>query len=111
MEPLQEKVVEVLAQAEESKAQIAQTQEECVELINDKIVVQIVDILKEKTAQAQTQESELKETFQVITKEIEEAHKGYMAQDEPHVSVGGLLEVGQSRKVRHFWERKHAQGK
>jgi peptidoglycan hydrolase CwlO-like protein len=53
MEPLQERVEEVLAQAEEAKAQITQTQAECVELISDEIAVQIVDILKEKTAQAQ----------------------------------------------------------
>jgi hypothetical protein len=37
---------------------------------------QIVDTLKEKTMQAQTQVAELKEKFQTITKEIEEAHKG-----------------------------------
>jgi hypothetical protein len=70
MEPLQEWVAEFLAQAEEAKAHIAQTQEECVELINDKIAVQIVDTLKEKTVQAQTQAAELKEKFQVITKDI-----------------------------------------
>jgi hypothetical protein len=50
MEPLQEWVAEVLAQEEEAKAQIAQTQAECVELISDEIPVQIVDTLKEKTA-------------------------------------------------------------
>jgi peptidoglycan hydrolase CwlO-like protein len=50
MEPLQEKVAEVLEQAEEAKAQIAQTQEECVELISDEIADQIVDTLKEKIA-------------------------------------------------------------
>jgi peptidoglycan hydrolase CwlO-like protein len=76
MEPLQEWVAEVLAQAEEAKEHIAQTQAECVELISDEIAVQIVDTLKEKTAQAQTQATELKEKFQAITKEIEEAHKG-----------------------------------
>jgi hypothetical protein len=71
MEPLQEWVAEVLAQEEEAKAHIAQTQEECVELISDEIAVQIVDTLKEKTAQA----AKLKEIFQEITKEIEEEHK------------------------------------
>jgi hypothetical protein len=76
MEPLQEWVAEVLAQAEEAKTHIAQTQAECVELIIDEIAVQIVDTLKEKTAQAQTQATELKEKFQAITREIEEAHKG-----------------------------------
>jgi peptidoglycan hydrolase CwlO-like protein len=54
MEPLQEWVAEVLAQAEEAKAHIAQTQAECVELISDEIAVQIVDTLKEKTVQADT---------------------------------------------------------
>jgi uncharacterized coiled-coil DUF342 family protein len=76
MEPLQERVAEVLAQEEEAKTQIAQTQEECVELVSDEVAVQIVDTLKEKTVQAQTQATELKEKFQAITKEIEEAHKG-----------------------------------
>jgi hypothetical protein len=76
MEPLQEWVVEFLAQVEESKAHIAQTQAECMELISDEITVQIVDTLKENTAQAQTRAKELKEKFQAITKEIEEAHKG-----------------------------------
>jgi peptidoglycan hydrolase CwlO-like protein len=76
MEPLQERVAEVLAQVEEAKTQIAQTQAECVELISDEIAVQTVDTLKEKTAQAQTQATELKEKFQAITKEIEGAHKG-----------------------------------
>jgi hypothetical protein len=45
-------------------------------LVSDKIAVQTVDTLKEKTAQAQTQATELKEKFQAITREIEEAHKG-----------------------------------
>jgi hypothetical protein len=76
MEPLQERVAEVIAQAEEAKTLIAQTQAECVGLINDEIAVQIVDTLKEKTAQVQTQAAELKEKFQAITREIEEAHKG-----------------------------------
>jgi peptidoglycan hydrolase CwlO-like protein len=76
MESLQEQVEEVLAQVEEAKAHITQTQEECVELISDDITVQIVDTLKEKTVQAQTQAADLKEKFQEITKEIEEAHKG-----------------------------------
>ena len=76
MEPLQERVEEFLAQAEEAKEHITQTQEEFMELINDEIAVQIVDTLKEKTVQVQTRAAELKEKFQVITKEIEEAHKG-----------------------------------
>jgi hypothetical protein len=69
-------VAEVIAQAEEAKTHIAQTQAECAGLISDEIAVQIVDTLKEKTAQVQTQATELKEKFQAITKEIEEAHKG-----------------------------------
>jgi hypothetical protein len=76
MEPLQEWIAEVLTQAEEAKTKIAQTQAECVELISDKIVVHIVDTLKEKIMQAQTQVVELRENFQAI-KEIEEEHKGY----------------------------------
>jgi hypothetical protein len=76
MEPLEEQISEVLTQAEESKEHIAQTQAECMELISDEIAGQIVDTLKEKTAQAQTEATELKEKFQEITKEIEEEHKG-----------------------------------
>ena len=49
MEPVQEWVAEDLAKEEEAKTHIAQTQAECVELISDKIAVQIVDTLKEKT--------------------------------------------------------------
>jgi hypothetical protein len=45
-------------------------------LINDDISVQTVDTLKEKTVQAQTQATKLKEKFQVITRKIDEAHKG-----------------------------------
>jgi predicted nucleic acid-binding Zn-ribbon protein len=72
MEPFQEWVAEVLAQAEEAKTHIAQTQAECTELISDEIAVQIVDTLKEKTVQAQTQATELKEKFQAVTREIED---------------------------------------
>ena len=61
MESLQEWVAQVLAQAEEDKERIAQTQAECVEMISDEIEIQIVDTLKEKTAQAHTQATELKE--------------------------------------------------
>jgi DNA repair exonuclease SbcCD ATPase subunit len=75
MEPLQERVAEVLAQAEEAKTQIAQTQAECRELVSDEVTAQVVDTIKEKTVQAQTQATELKEKFQTITKEIEEAQK------------------------------------
>jgi hypothetical protein len=30
-----------------------------------------------------------------------------VARDEPHVSVGGLLEAGRIRKERLFWEERH----
>jgi peptidoglycan hydrolase CwlO-like protein len=54
MESLQKRVAKVLAQVEEAKEHIAQSQAECVELISDEIVVQIVDTLKEKIVQVQT---------------------------------------------------------
>jgi predicted nucleic acid-binding Zn-ribbon protein len=76
MEPLQERVAEVIAQEEEAKTYMAQTQAECTGLISDEIAVQTVDTLKEKTMQAQTQAVELKEKFQAITREIDKAHKG-----------------------------------
>jgi hypothetical protein len=44
-------------------------------LINDEVAFQVVDTIKEKTVQALTQEAELKENFQMITKEIKEAQK------------------------------------
>jgi hypothetical protein len=75
IEPLQERVAEVLAQAEGDKTQIAQTQAECAGLLSDEVAVQVVDTIKEKTAQALTKATELKEKFQTITKEIEEAQK------------------------------------
>jgi hypothetical protein len=39
------------------------------------VAFQVVDTIKEKTVQALTKEIELKEKFQTITKEIEEAQK------------------------------------
>jgi hypothetical protein len=75
IEPLQEWVAEILAQAEGAKTQIAQTQTECAGLLSDEVAVQVVDTIKEKTAQALTKAAELKEKFQTITKEIEEAQK------------------------------------
>jgi hypothetical protein len=54
MEPLQERVAEVLEQEEEAKTHIAQTQQECEGLISDEVAVQVVDTIKEKTAQALT---------------------------------------------------------
>ena len=38
----------------------------------------------------------------MITREVDKAHKVYVAQDEPHVSVGGLLEASQSEKKGYF---------
>jgi hypothetical protein len=45
-------------------------------MINDDIVVQVLDALKEKTAQAQTQETQLMEKFQVIVRETDKAQQG-----------------------------------
>jgi hypothetical protein len=75
MDPLQEKVAEVLAQAEEAKTQIAQTQKDCVGLLSDKVAVQVMETIKDKTVQALTQIAELNEKFHTITKDIEEAQK------------------------------------
>jgi hypothetical protein len=49
MELLQDRVSEVIAHVEEVKTYMEQTQAECVGLINDDIVVQKIDALKEKT--------------------------------------------------------------
>jgi hypothetical protein len=43
--------------------------------LSDEVAVQVVDIIKEKTAQALTKVAEMKEKFQTITKEIKEAQK------------------------------------
>jgi chromosome segregation ATPase len=75
IEPLQERVAEVLAQAEADRTQMAQTQAECTGLLSDEVVIQVVETIKEKTAQALTKATELKEKFQMITEEIEEAQK------------------------------------
>jgi hypothetical protein len=44
-------------------------------MINEEITVQILDALRENTAQAQTQEKELIEKFKTLAGAIEEAHK------------------------------------
>jgi hypothetical protein len=44
-------------------------------MINDEIVVQVLDALREKTTQAQMQAKELTYKFQALAGEIEEAHK------------------------------------
>jgi hypothetical protein len=54
---------------------MVQTQEECVGLLSDEMVIQVVDTIKEKTAQALTKATELKGKFHMITEEIEEAQK------------------------------------
>jgi hypothetical protein len=61
-----------MAQVEESKTQIAETQEECAEWISEEIAVQIVETLKQKTVQAQTQSTDIKDKFQTVTREIRE---------------------------------------
>jgi predicted nucleic acid-binding Zn-ribbon protein len=66
MEPLQERAAEVITQAEGAKTYMAQTQAECAKMVNDEIAVQVLDALKEKTAQTQTQATELMEKFQAI---------------------------------------------
>jgi hypothetical protein len=75
IEPLQERVAEVLAQAEAARTQMAQTQAECAGLLSDEVAVQVVDTIKEKTAQALIKAAELREKFQMITEEIEAAQK------------------------------------
>jgi hypothetical protein len=75
MEPLQERTTTVIAQAEETKKNMAQTQVECVEMINDEIAVQVLGALREKTVQAHTQAKELTEKFQALAGDTEEAHK------------------------------------
>ena len=42
-------------------------------MLSDEVAVQVVDTIKDKTAQALTQTVELKEKFQTITKGIGEA--------------------------------------
>jgi hypothetical protein len=44
-------------------------------MVNDEIAVQILDALKENIMQAQTQATNLMDKFQVITREIDEAHR------------------------------------
>jgi hypothetical protein len=54
---------------------MAQTQVEFTGLLSNKVVIQVVETIKEKTAQALTKAGEVKEKFQLITKEINEAQK------------------------------------
>jgi hypothetical protein len=48
MEPLQELAVEVIAQEEEAKKNMAQTQAECAKMINEEIIAQVLDMHKRK---------------------------------------------------------------
>jgi hypothetical protein len=75
MEPLQDLTTKIIAQAEEAKKKMAQTQAECATMINEDITVKVLDALKEKTVQAQTQENELTEKFQTLKGEFGKAHK------------------------------------
>jgi hypothetical protein len=50
MEPLQERIVEVIAWEEEAKTYMAHVEEKCARLINNDIAVQALDALKEKIA-------------------------------------------------------------
>ena len=130
IEPLKERVAEVLAQEEGARKQIAQTQLECIGLMSEEVETQTINTIKEKTAQALTKAIELQEKFQTITKEIEEAQRKQVTQEESHVSVGGLLAPGRrgkkndrgkesvqktkvtTRKITtHMHVRKHAQRK
>jgi hypothetical protein len=72
---LQEWVAEVLEQEEGARTQIAQTQAECAGLLSDEVEIQVMDTIKEKTAQALIKAPELKEKFQMIIEEIKEAQK------------------------------------
>jgi hypothetical protein len=54
---------------------MVQTQEEFAKMINEDITAQVMDALREKTVQAQTQAKELREKFQTLAGAIEEAHK------------------------------------
>ena len=71
IEPLQEWIAEVLAQVEEARNQIEQTQLECAGLMSKEVESQRVDTIKDKTAQTLTKTTKFQEQFQTITKEIE----------------------------------------
>jgi hypothetical protein len=75
MEPLQEQVAEVIAQAEEEKKNMEKIQLECAQMINEEVTTQVVDTLKENTTQVQTQTKELIEKFQTLAGVVEEVHK------------------------------------
>jgi hypothetical protein len=54
MEPLQELATEFLVQVEEEKKNMVKTQEDCTKMISEEIKMQVLDVLREKTTQAQT---------------------------------------------------------
>jgi hypothetical protein len=45
------------------REQMAQTEAECARLLSDEVVIQVVETIKEKTTQALTIASELREKF------------------------------------------------
>jgi hypothetical protein len=57
IEPLQEWVAEVITQAKGDKKKIAQNQAECVGLLRNEVVVQVVGTIKDKTMHAVTKVS------------------------------------------------------
>jgi hypothetical protein len=66
MEPLQEWEEEVIGQVEDTKKDIAQTQVECEEMINNEIEVLVLDTLRENIMQDQTQSKELTKKFHAL---------------------------------------------
>jgi hypothetical protein len=54
---------------------MAQTQVECAKMINEDITVQVLDALKENSAQVQTKSRELTYKFHTLAGVVEEVHK------------------------------------
>jgi hypothetical protein len=54
---------------------MVQTQAECTGLLRDEVVIQVVETIKEKTMQAMTTTTKLREKFNTITEEIKVAQK------------------------------------
>jgi hypothetical protein len=52
---------------------MAHTQAECAVLLSDEVEIQVVDTIKDRTAQALTKVAQLREKFQTIIEEIEAA--------------------------------------
>ena len=76
-------------------------------MIMEDITTQVLDALKEKTVQAQTQGRELTDKFHTLAGDVEKVHKAQVARDEPHVSVGGMLDADPFRGKGYFWGEKH----